>query len=57
VSIDLHLLTGRAASDVILDKDRHTWPPIIASYEFESLELTRVSRGKSVMISFYNPFT
>jgi hypothetical protein len=56
VCVDFHLLTSCAASDVILDKDCHTWPPIVMSYEFESLELARVSRGKSVVISFYDPF-
>jgi hypothetical protein len=57
VSVDFHLLTSHAASDVILDKDHHTWPPIVMSYEFEGLELTGVSRGKSVVIPFYDPFT
>jgi hypothetical protein len=45
VSINLHFLTGCAASDIILNEDHHTWPPIIALYEFKSLELAGVSRG------------
>jgi hypothetical protein len=57
VGIDLHLLTGSAARDIVLNENRHTWPPIVASYEFEGLELAGVSRGKSVVISFYDPFT
>jgi hypothetical protein len=57
VSVNLHLLASRATGDVILDKDCHSWPPIVASYELESLELTRVSQWESVMVSLYNPFT
>jgi hypothetical protein len=56
VSVNFHLLTSCAASDIILDKDRLSWPLVITLYEFESLELAGVSRRKSVVVSFYNPF-
>jgi hypothetical protein len=57
VCVDFHLLTSHAARDVVLNKDHHSWPPVVASYEFKSLKLTGVSRRESIVATFYDPFT
>jgi hypothetical protein len=57
VCVDFHLLTSCAARDVILDKNCYTWPPIIVLYKFESLELAGMTRRKSIVVTFYDPFT
>jgi hypothetical protein len=55
MSIDFHLLTSCTTRNVILDKDCHSWPPIVMLYEFQSLKLARVFRRQSIVITFYDP--
>ena len=34
VGVDFHLLTNGTSCDIVLDEDRHFWPPVIALDKF-----------------------
>ena len=43
MGVDLGLLTGCVAFDIILDKDRHAWPPVVSLKEFQGSKPPQVA--------------
>jgi hypothetical protein len=51
----LSLAAKIAGPDILTYVARHLWPPVVASDQFESFELTWVSRNVSVVVLLDNP--
>ena len=54
MSVDFCLLADRAALDIVLYKDCHARPPVLASHELQCSKLSWVTHGAQVVVASYN---
>jgi len=51
VGIDFYLLACGAASNIVLDKNGHPWPPVVLADQFKCFQVSEVSSRKGVMVA------